>query len=255
MQEHILWWGGNLLEGLILWRGLATGLFKRYTFFYCYLTYVLVESSVRLFVFQGKPEWYGHVYWGTQILGAVFGYVVVWGICAHTLSPYPGAARMARSMLAVLFVLLVTRVTVVAWGTSALSLPTAAAEIERDIRAVQSVLFVVMIFIYVYYRVPLNANLKGILLGYGLYISASVMVLASRALLLENHGLVWRYLQPSAYAAALCIWCGFLWSPAAAAIPQPSAKAALELDYEALASNTAKLFARLRLYLARAVRS
>ncbi len=255
MPEQILWWAGNLLEGLILWRGLATGLSKRYTFFYSYLTYVLVESLVRLLVFHWKPEWFGHVHWYTQILSAVFGYVVVWGICAHSLSPFPGAARMARSLFGVLFVLLVTRVVVLASGPNGLSLPATAAEFERDIRAVQSILFVVMILIYVYYRVPLNANLKGMLLGYGLYISVSVMVLASPALLLENHGLVWRYLQPSAYAATLCIWCGFLWSPAAAAIPQPSAKAALELDYEALASNTAKLFARLRLYLARAVRS
>jgi hypothetical protein len=79
------------------------------------------------------------------------------------------------------------------------------------------------------------------------------MVLGSQALLLKNHGLVWRYLQPSAYAAALCIWCGFLWSPAA--VPKLSAKARIELDYEALASNTARLLARLRLYLVRAVRS
>ena len=251
MQEHIFWWAGNLLEGLILWRGLATGLFKRYSFFYFYLAYVALESLVCLLVFHAKPEWYGHVYWAAQILDGLVGYVVVWGIFAHTLSPYSGAARMARSLLTVVFVLLITRVSGVAWG-SGLALPAAAAEIERDVRALQSILFVVLIVIYVYYRVPLNTNLKGIFLGYGLYISVSVMVLASRALLLENHGLVWRYLQPSAYAAALCIWCGFLWSPAA--IAQPSVKAAIELDYEALASNTAKLFARLRLYLVRAVR-
>ncbi len=254
MEQHVLWWAGSLLEGLVLWRGVATGLFKRYTFFYFYLTYVLLQSWVRLLVFHGKPEWYSHVYWSTQILGGVFGYAVVWGICTHSLSPYPGAARMARSLLTAVFVLLITRVGVVAWG-SELVLPAAAAEIERDVRAVQSILLVVMLLIYAYYRVPLNANLKGILLGYGLYISVSVMVLASRALLLENHGFVWRYLQPSAYAAALCIWCSFLWSPAAEAIPQPSAKAPIELDYAALASNTTRLFARLRLYLARAVRS
>ncbi len=254
MQEHILWWGGSLLEGLILWRGVATGLFKRYTFFYFYLTYVLLQSWVRLLVLHGKPDWYSHVYWSTQILGGVFGYAVVWGICTRSLSPYAGAARMARSLLKVVFVLLASRVIVVTSGHG-FSLPATAAEFERDIRVVQAIFVLVMILIYVYYRVPLNANLKGMLLGYGLYISASVMVLASRALLLENHGLIWRYLQPSAYAAALCIWCGFLWSRAAAAMPQPSAKAAIELDYEALAANTATLFARLRAYLARAVRS
>lgn len=253
MPEQILWWAGNLLEGLILWRGLSAGLAKKYPFFYSYLAYVLLESSVRLGVSHWKPEWYGPVYWYTQILSAVFGYVVVWGICAHSLSPYPGAARMARSVFGVVFVLLVTRVIVVAAGPHGFSLPTTAAEFERDIRAVQSILFLVMLLIYVYYRVPLNANLKGMLLGYGLYISVSVMVLAAQALLLKNHGLVWRYLQPSAYAAALCIWCGFLWSPAA--VPELSAKARIELDYEALASNTARLFARLRLYLVRAVRS
>ncbi len=254
MLEQILWWAGNLLEGLIVWRGVSVGLAKKYSFFYAYLTYVLLESSFRLLVFQGKPEWYGHVYWSTQILSAVFGYVVVWGICAHTLSPYRGAARMARSLFTAVFVLLITRLIVVALGDNGLSLPAAAAEIERDVRAVQSILFVAMLFIYIYYQVPLSANLKGILLGYGLYISVSVMVLASRGVLLENHGLVWRYLQPSAYAAALCIWCRFLWSPAAIAVPRPSAKAPIELDYEVLASNTARLFARLRFYLARAVR-
>lgn len=254
MLEQILWWAGNLFEGLILWRGVSVGLAKKYPFFYAYLTYVLLESSVRLLVFHGKPEWYGHVYWSTQILSAVFGYVVVWGICAHSLSPYRGAARMARLLLTALFVVLIARLIVAALSDNGLSLPAAAAEIERNVRAVQSALLVIMLAIYVYYGVPLNANLKGILLGYGLYISVSVMVLASRAMLLENHGLVWRYLQPSAYAAALCIWCGFLWSPAAIAVTQPSTKAPIELDYEVLASNTARLFTRLRLYLARAVR-
>ncbi len=254
MPEQVLWWTTNLLEGLILWRGLSVGLAKKYPFFYSYLTYVLLESSIRLLVFHGKPDWYSHVYWSTQILGGIFGYAVVWGICTHSLSPYPGAARVARSLLKVVFVLLVSRVIVVASGRG-FSLPATAPEFERDIRVLQSILILVMVLIYVYYRVPINANLRGMLLGYGLYISVSVMVLASRALLLENHGLVWRYLQPSAYAAALCIWCGFLWSPAAEAIPQPSAKAPIELDYQALASNTARRLARLRVYLARAVRS
>jgi hypothetical protein len=251
MLEHIFWWAGNLLEGLVLWRGVTTGLVRRYSFFYLYLAYVLLQSLVHLLVFQTSPEWYAHVYWSTQILGAGFGYVVVWGIYAHSLLPFSGAGRMARSLLTIVFVLLITRVGVVAWGNPS-ALPAAAAEIERDVRAVQAILFLVLLFIYVYYRVPLNANLKGMFLGYGLYISVSVAVLASRALLLESHGLAWRYLQPSAYALALCIWCGYLWSPAA--ITRPAAKAPLEVDYEVLAGNTAKLFDRLRIYLARAVR-
>ena len=253
MPEQILWWAGNLLEGLILWRGLSVGLARKYPFFYSYLGYVLLESSVRLVVFHWKPEWYEPVYWYTQILSAAFGYVVVWGICAHSLAPYPGAARMARWALTIPLVPVVTRLIVVASTHNGFSLPATAAEFERDIRAVQSILFIAILLLYIYYRMPLDANLKGILLGYGLYIAVSVMVLASQALLLGNHEVVWRYLQPSAYAAALCIWCGFLWSPAAVA--QRPAKAPIELDYEALASNTAKLFARLRLYLARAVRS
>jgi hypothetical protein len=252
MLEHIFWWAGNLLEGVVLWRGVATGLFRRYSFFYLYLTYVLLQSFIHLLVFQTRPEWYGNVYWYTQALSAVFGYVVVWGVCTDSLSPYPGAARMTRWLLTVLFMLLVTRVFVAVSMQEGFSFPATAAEFERDVRALQCVLFVAMVFIYAYYRVPVNTNLKGIILGYGLYISASVMVLGSQAFLVRSHALVWRYLQPSAYAAALCIWCRFLWSPAA--ITRPAAKAPLEVDYEVLAGNTAKLFDRLRIYLARAVR-
>lgn len=252
MLEHIFWWAGTLLEGVILWRGMATDLFRRYSFFYLYLAYVMLQSLVHLLVFDARAEWYAHIYWSTQILGAIFGYILVWGIATQTLSSYSGAARMARSLLMGVFALLITRAIVVAWS-SQIALPAAAAEIERDVRAVQAILFLVLLLIYNYYRVPLNANLKGMFLGYGLYIAVSVMVLASRTLLVESHGLIWRYLQPSAYAAALGIWCRYLWSPAAA-ISQSAAKAPLEVDYEALAANTARLFVRLRIYLARAVR-
>jgi hypothetical protein len=58
MLAQLLWWTTNALEALLLIRSVKGGFFKRYPLFYLYLSYVLLESLLRFYVYSFKPGFY-----------------------------------------------------------------------------------------------------------------------------------------------------------------------------------------------------
>ena len=58
MLTQILWWSGNLLEALLLLRGIQTKWARRFPIFYSYHVFILVES---LLIF-GLYSWARQLY-------------------------------------------------------------------------------------------------------------------------------------------------------------------------------------------------
>jgi len=90
------------------------------------------------------------------------------------------------------------------------------------------------------------------ILGYGLFISTSVIDLTLRLLLGDSFQKPWQYLQPIFYLAALTVWGLSLWSYQP--IPSPATEPRIEADYQFLATTTRKRLFQVRAYLARAIR-
>ena len=84
-----------------------------------------------------------------------------------------------------------------------------------QIFAILSLLFILLI-----YRIPLGRTLRGIILGYGLFLAINLINLAYLARFGVSVQFIASGIQSCAYLFALCVWTVFLWSYS----PQPSAE-------------------------------
>src|SRR5258705_9384541 len=112
----VIWCSGIALELLLLVRGLQGKLFGRYPVFYAYVFFVWMQSLVRFSIYHLRPQLYLPVYWITEYLAILIGCTVVFEIFRVGLAAYPGTARMARNLLAFLFVMAVLKKCVGAWN-------------------------------------------------------------------------------------------------------------------------------------------
>jgi len=252
MLTQILWWVGNALLTLVLARAAMAGFFRKYRAFYFYVSYVLLESLLRFLVYIFHPNAYQIFYWSTQFLSVALGYCVIWEIYRQALVDYPGAARMARCLLSVIFIAVVAKVFVNTRSGAVWSLAETTAVLERNLRTVQAVLLIAIVALLFYYGIPIGRNLRGMILGYGLFIGVSVISLSVQSYFWEKLRLWWEYPQAIAYFITLLIWCATLWSYQPN--PEPKTEVQLERDYELLSTQTAKAIARARRYLVRTVR-
>ncbi len=103
------------------------------------------------------------------------------------------------------------------------------------------------------YSIPFGRNLRGVLLGYGLFISESVIWLTFASSGGNRFLDIWFYLHPASYFVVLGVWAVHLWSHA----PNPKPKRAVHLEeqYQGIAVATSQRLREGRAYLAKVVRS
>lgn len=231
-----IWLAALALESVPLVRAVAKRFIDRYKFFYAYLGLVLLRDLVLLTVYFVRGSLYPYAYWGSEPLVVLAGCGVVWEIYRIALAPYPGAARVARNVLAFLFIFTIARVFVRAWTSPNWIPGMTLFSMERDLRIVQGALLLGLILLIAYYSIPLGRNLKGIVWGYALVLFANVVNLTLRNDLGESFQRVWAYIEPGSYLFALAVWCAMLWSYAPTS--HPGQEPRLELDYQALLKAT-----------------
>jgi len=237
---------------LLLVRALQGRFLRKYSLFYVYLGIVFFQSLALLIVYLQSAKYYRPFYWYAEFVSVVLGCGVVWGIYRQALRRFPGAARMARNVFLFILLMFFSKALVsTANGTLGWPSGTVVA-LERDFRAVQAVLLIGLLVVIVYFRIPLGRNLWGMMLGYGLFIGTSVIILALRVVLGDSFQMAWRYLQPLSYLTVLLIWCITLWSYHA--VPLPETEPRVEHDYRLLAATTRKGLHHARALLGRALR-
>lgn len=251
--ETLIVSAGIILEFLILVRALQKRLLGRYPYFYSYAVSVLLGTLLLSTVRVTYPRLYPTCYWSVQFVTLLFGYGILLEIIQHALSSYPGAERFARltgvALLAgiLCFALVYSRL---APGSAPGNI---VVEFERDLRTVQTLLLFSLLGVISYYGIPIGQNMKGMILGYGLYVGTSLVSLAVRAYAETWLALVWVFAQPISFALSLSIWLVALWSYAPNPAPRPAV--GLEEDYGALALKTRTLLHTMRAQLLKTVRS
>lgn len=247
MFTQILWWIGNATEAFILARSIKGKLYEKYPAFYFYLSAVLLVDLLRFAAYTFRPNLHRLLYWYTEYLVAIVGYVVILEIYKHALKSSPGAARIARIFLFGVLGTVILKVMGNALSGTAWSPAATSAELERNLRTVQLLLLFGIVALLAYYRIPISRNLKGITSGYGFYVFACVMCLAFGSL--PDYALrpAWRLVQPIAFLAALFIWGGTLWSYQPN--PEPETQSEIERDYKSLSEQTTRILSRARSYL------
>lgn len=252
MASQFIWWGGLILESLLLIRGLGGKLASRHPVFYGYIFLIFLQSLLRLFVYHWDLPLYSRVYWITEWLGVAVGCGVVFEIYRVGLSAYPGTARMARNLLAFLFIMAVAKAFVDTSNNPQWWRIATTSELERNLRVVQALSLAGLVALFLIYAIPFGKNLRGILLGYGFFIAVSAVQLTFVSSEDTLFSRLWHGLNPASYDITLGVWIGHLWSYQP--IPEPKAAVLLEQQYQKVAAATNRRLQGARAYLAKAVR-
>jgi hypothetical protein len=251
MFSQLILWTCNFLEAVLLLRAVRGRFFAKYSLFYAYLLCVLLRSLAGFYIMLWHAELYRSFYWETQFLDTLLGCGIIFELYRQGLVHYPGAARMARNVLAFVFAIVISKVLANALSGPVWSSVATTADLERDLRMVQSVFLIALFALFCYYAIPLGKNLRGMMLGYGLFLGTSVINLTFRTQLGSAFQVWWVYLQPLSYVLVLAIWCPALWAYAPMPLPAPESK--LEYDYQLLSAGTRRRVAVVRNYLSKAV--
>jgi len=195
---------------------------------------------------------YNHAYWTAEFLCVLVSCGIVFEIYRVGLAAYPGTARMARRLLGLVFVIVLMKAIVNAardpqWWTMA-----TARGIEGTLRAIQGVAIVALIALFLFYSVPFGRNLRGIVMGYGLFVCWSVFCLSLAPSTGRAHD-IWAFLYSAWYPVFLILWLIPLWSFEAS--PVPERRLHLEEEYQRVAAATQRRLHDARAYVAKAVGS
>lgn len=249
--DYSIWWGGLALEIVLLTRSLYSKLWSFYPFFHVYILFVLMQSFLRLTVHHYRPDLYPDIYWVTEFVGVAIGCGVVFEIYRVGLASYPGTARMARNLLAFVFVMALAKALADAWSDSRWWAEATTIDIERAVRIVQAVAIAALAALFLLYAIPFGRNLKGVLLGYGLFIGGSVMWFTFAKAGGDRFRDFWSYLNPACYDLALSLWVVYLWSPQSQPDLAPNVR--LEVQYQQVAARTRRRLQAARGYLGKVI--
>ena len=253
MLGQVIWWSGIALEALLLVRGFRGQLLSRYPAFFSYILFVWLQSLLRFSVYHLRPQLYSSVYWITEWLAILLGCGVVFEIYRVGLAAYRGTARMARNLLAFAFVLAFTKAIVETWKDPHWWLIATTMDLERPLRMAQALAIVALVVLFLFYSIPFGRNLRGVLLGYGLFIGESIIWLTFRSSGGEKFRQFWSHVHPACYFVVLGIWSVHLWSYVPN--PEPTRAVRLEEQYQRMAAATSRQLRAGCGYLAKVVRS
>ncbi|HKV04570.1 MAG TPA: hypothetical protein VJO53_05615 [Candidatus Acidoferrales bacterium] len=258
MLSATIWWAGILLGALILLRGLREKCLRKYPFFYVYSACVVGASLPGYFLYASNSTAYDAWYWGAQFVTLILGYGILLEILNNVLSAYPGAERFARisglvalgaiACFAVVWPLVMPHTSSSTHAASAMMV-----EFERDLRTVQAIFICGLLGVASYYGIEIGKNMKGMILGYGLYILTSLMSLAVQAHAGTSFYQIWAVIQPLSYDVSLVVWLAALWSYQPNPIPDSTIR--LESDYEAFVVRTRGAIGAMRSHLSKAARA
>jgi hypothetical protein len=253
MLGQVIWWSCISLETFLLLRAFTARLWARYPVFYTYISFVWMQSLLRFSIFHSRPQLYPPVYWITEWLGVLIGCGVVLEVYRVGLAAYPGTARMARNLLGFVFAVAFAKAVAETWNAPQWWLIATTLDLERLLRTVQSLAILALVVLFLFYAIPFGRNLRGILLGYGLFVGLSVIQLTFVA---DNGGrfhTFWSYASPGSYFIVLGLWLVHLWSYLPS--PEPNRAVRLEEQYQRVAAATTQRLREARGYLTKAVRS
>ena len=252
MLLSVIGWAGDALAAAILVRAFRAKLLRKYPFFYTYIAAVLIAENALPIVYYAAAASYKNWYWTMNFATLLLGCGIVLEIFNHVLGSYPGASRFARSAGYVVFSIVFCYAVI----SPSLMAPWTPAgtniELERDLRAVQAIFLFGLLGVISYYGIKIGKNMKGMTMGYGLFIGTSLMALALRSYAGPSFQTVWAFIQPFSFVTCLSVWTIALWSYEPNPAPNPTIR--LEADYEMLAANTKEMLVTLRSYFGKAAR-
>jgi hypothetical protein len=211
---------GHFISLSLLLRAIRTRMWLRYPFFYFSLTFSLLAAICLTIIGTRNIVVYACWYWNLQFISmfvACGNIVEVLRLGFVRVSEAVSFARVIGGAL--LLTVLSFAVFYAALGPKG---PHGQYHVlfERNFRLIQALFLLLLSVGIFYFAIPLGRNLRGIFLGYGVYIGSSLISLALESHFPRSFVLAWMLIQPLSYVLSLVIYLFSLWSFEPPVIPE-----------------------------------
>jgi len=246
-----VWLGGLLIEGIILVRSVLGRSLAKYPFFYLYIASVFAASTARYVLEIVRPSLQHGIYWPKQYVTLFLGCGVIFEISRHVFAQRVTLDRIARWTMLVTFGAIFLSVAIQAFILPGWNVTANTADLERDLRIAQAIVLMTILVLSGYYKIGIGRNIKGMILGFGIYVGASVFSLTLRLFVGTRFERAFEVIPNTAYFLALAVWMVALWSYEAEPVEKlPSISGG---EYQILAGRTQEILGSINDHLDRTV--
>jgi len=250
IYTQIVWLGGLLIEVVILVRSVLGRSLAKYPLFYLYIGSVFAASMALYVIAIVRPSLHG-LYWPKQYVTLFLGCGVIFEVSRHVFAQRVTLDRIARWTMLVTFGAIFLSVAIQAFVLPHWNVTTNTADLERDLRIAQAIVLMTILFLSGYYGIGIGKNIKGMILGFGIYVGASVFSLTLRLFVGTRFDPAFGVIQTTVYFLALSIWMVALWSYEPEFAEEPPSASARE--YQVLAGRTREILGSINEHLDRTV--
>jgi len=228
MVQHILhrvlWLTPIILQVVIATAMVLRGLHKRLPYFFSYTAYVAISTLAMLAILPYRQSHFWSYFWSYWLQNLVswgLGFVVIYEIYATLLKEYAALQKVGAYLFWLMGILLVTIALWTAFSTpnSATSLasdPSLSPEmsrlvqslftLERSVRIVECGLLAALFIFASFFGLSWKSHLFGIALGFALFLSIQLAVVATRAYFGARLSEAFNWLQQITYNSGVLVW-------------------------------------------------
>ncbi|PYU53196.1 MAG: hypothetical protein DMG48_02895 [Acidobacteria bacterium] len=201
------------LEGLLLWRLSKHGLASRYPHLTVFVLFRFLGDLILFPINRYKPDWFAVAYWRLEAVALSLQFLVIWDFFCGVFPRRSALHDIAWKMLLIVELGILPAVLLLGWNQASsvhyLYLHLSPV-VEQYLCLAQAILLLTPATIAWYYHVPLGRNLRGLCLGFGIYVLARSVNVAS---LQVFRGFVsyWRLLTPTTFIGMIAVWLWAFW--------------------------------------------
>jgi hypothetical protein len=210
--ETALWLIPLILESAIVIVMLVQGRFRQLPYFFCYLIYDIV-ISLALKGVEKNPDVYFYSYWYSELISWVLVLAVVYEIYSSLLKEYAALQKLGAILFWVMGIVLALIALWTAFhvpGSESFRFYKTVLTMERSMRIVQSGLLIVLFIFASFFALSWKNYLFGIALGFAVFVSVELAIVAVRAYGGKGEHLLFRWLKPASYNLAALVWSVYL---------------------------------------------
>lgn len=206
--ELLVFYAGALT---LLIRAVRGGVLSRFPLFYSYIFYMLLSSAAMMTVYTAAPSYYAKAAWFRFLLSLVAEFAVLIEISDQIFKPYPAIRQLGR-LLTVGVGVVFSSVYIAPALLRASPSDIAFLSIAQEMALTKAVIILVLLLAARYFRLPLGRNASGMMLGFALYLTVSIVTFTAAGYYGKAlFGNILPILLPWSYDVCLLVWVVALW--------------------------------------------